>query len=95
MRALILLPALLLAACGDEHPCLTPPPAPVEVRTITVDHAVPVACIRRDQIPAEPVRVGDQLTGQAKHDLHIIAPSASDLRLALETTISLLEGCAQ
>jgi hypothetical protein len=32
------------------------------------------------QVPAEPPQIGDHLTGDAVHDLGIVAPSALELR---------------
>ena len=41
---------------------------------------VPVPCVDASQVPAEPPQVRSQLTGDAVHDLGIVAPSALQLR---------------
>lgn len=50
------------------------------VKTITVRVPTPVACVSPDQVPPEPPQVGDQFTGDAVHDLGILAPNALELR---------------
>ena len=69
---LIAITALGLAACSTTG-------APgIEVRTVEVP--TPVPCVKSSDVPAEPEQVGDQLNGDAVHDLGIVAPSALDLR---------------
>lgn len=66
------LAAISLAACShDQQPG-------VEVRTVEVP--TPVRCVDPADVPAEPEQVGDQLNGDAVHDLGIVAPSALELR---------------
>jgi hypothetical protein len=55
---------------------------------------VTVPCISHDQqLPAEPERVKDKLTGQADKDLKIVAGSAIRLRAWGEGLQTILEGC--
>lgn len=68
---LLLLGSLALAACSHAEPG-------IEVRTVKVP--TPVRCVNPADVPAEPAQVGDQLNGDAVHDLGIVAPSALDLR---------------
>jgi hypothetical protein len=73
--------------------CATKPPIGVEIRTVEVP--TPVACLTRDQIPAEPARVGPTLTGNAVVDLAIVAASALELRRWGEEQAALLQGCVE
>lgn len=75
MRKLLMLPVLLLTLPAAM--CETAQPG-IEVRTVEVP--TPVPCVEESAVPAEPPQVGDQLTGDAVHDLGIIAPSALELR---------------
>lgn len=68
---LLLFASLALAACSHTEPG-------IEVRTVKVP--TPVPCVKASDVPAEPAQVGDQLNGDAVHDLGIVAPSALDLR---------------
>ena len=83
-----LAPALLLAGCAGR----VPPPA-IEARVVTVDRVVAVTCVRREQIPAEPAKIGDRLTGDAAHDLPVVAVSALRLRAWGGQLAALLTGC--
>ena len=69
--------ALTLPALFALTACQTTPPIGIEVREVEVP--TPVACITRDQLPAEPPRVGPTLTGNAVVDLTIVAASALEL----------------
>lgn len=69
--ALLMLAALALAGCKTTSPA-------IEVRTVKVP--TPVPCVKSSDVPAEPAQVGDQLNGDAAHDLGIVAPSAIELR---------------
>ena len=69
-------------------------PAQQGVRVVTQPVPTPVACVDKAQVPAEPPKVGDQLTGDAVHDLGIVAPSALELRIWGETLYALImPGC--
>lgn len=70
-RICIIFAAFAVAACSHTEPG-------IEVRTVEVP--TPVPCVDESQVPDEPALVGDQLTGEARHDLGIIAPSALELR---------------
>ena len=70
------------------------PPA-VEVRTITVDRPVAVSCLKLSDIPAEPAKIGDKLTGDARRDLDLVAGSATRLRSWGLTMAAMLRGCAK
>ena len=63
--------ALSLSACATDQ-------QGVAVRIVEVP--VPHACVDPAQVPTEPPQVGSQLTGDAVHDLGIVAPSALELR---------------
>jgi hypothetical protein len=67
----LMLTALALAGCAHDQPA-------IEVRTVKVP--TPVPCVKASDVPAEPAQVGDQLNGDAVHDLGIVAPSTIELR---------------
>ena len=75
MRKLLLLPVFML--CLPAAMCDTPEPG-IEVRTVSVP--TPVPCVDEADVPAEPEEVGDRFTGDAAHDLGILAPNALELR---------------
>lgn len=79
--------ALTLAACKTT-------PGPVEIKTVEVRVPVTVACVRKDQIPTMPPRVGEQLQGDAQADASLLAASAIRLRSTLGVALALLDGCA-
>jgi len=80
-RALVLL--VLLGGCAHK---------PEPVREVPVP--TPVACIDPSRIPPEPPRVANRFTGNARHDLEILAPNAQALRAWGEAMRTLLEQCA-
>lgn len=85
MRLSCCLIALALTACQ------TPQPG-IEVREVEVP--TPVPCVDADEVPAEPPQVGDQFTGDAQHDLGILAPNALALRIWGRTLRALIvPGC--
>lgn len=92
MRCLILAPlglaAIALAGCAAK-----PTPPVIETRIERVDVPVAVACVDPKDVPAEPPRVGDQLTGDAVHDIGPVAASNLRLRAALDQAMALLKGC--
>lgn len=61
---------LALSACAGQQG--------IKVQTVPVP--TPVACVDASQVPPEPPQVGDQFTGDAVHDLGILAPNALELR---------------
>lgn len=67
---------LAVSACANRDPV---PPA-VEIRTVTLEKPVPVACVDSKSVPAEPEKVGGRLSGQAAHDADLLAGSAVKLR---------------
>ena len=71
MKPLALTALLALTACTTDQQ---------GVRVEQVPVPTPVACVSPEQVPAEPPQVGEQLTGDAVHDLGIVAPSALELR---------------
>lgn len=76
---------LALTACSTDQ-------QGVHVRTVNVP--TPVPCVDAAQVPAEPPQVGDQLNGDARHDLGIVAPSALDLRAwGRELKALIVPGC--
>lgn len=83
--------ALLLGGCVTRD---SVPPA-VEVRTVTVEKPVPVACIDGKNVPAEPSKVGGQLTGQAAHDLDLVSGSAIKLRQWGRELMALVRPCVK
>jgi hypothetical protein len=85
MRHLIMLPLIALSACTHDAPVA------VEVRTVEIPVASP--CLKREQIPAEPPKVGDQLTGNPVHDVLVLAESALGLRKWGQEQNALLTGC--
>ena len=85
-RSMVVGAALVaLAACSHDQPG-------IEVRTVQVP--TPVACLARDQIPAEPPQVGSQLNGNAAHDLALVAESALLLRAWGQEMHAALSACA-
>ena len=87
MRHLTLPALLALTACS------TPGPVGVEVRTVEVP--TPVPCLTRDQLPPEPPKVSQTLTGNAVMDLAIVAASAIELRKWGGEQAALLAGCVE
>ncbi len=87
-RALAVAAALALAGCAK-----TTPPA-VELRVQKVEVPVPQPCLAADRIPAEPPRIANELTGDARHDLDLVAASALRLRAWGETMTAVLRACA-
>ena len=89
-RALPLILAFALSGCGNPpHPHVDPPPIIVEKVPVAVD------CVDKADIPAEPPKVGGQLTGDAPHDLDIVTASAIHLRNALTKALALLGACTK
>lgn len=70
-KTLAIAAALLVSGCHHTQP---------GVKIQRVEVPVPQPCLPADQIPAEPPRVADQLTGNAAVDLPIVAASALLLR---------------
>jgi hypothetical protein len=88
MRRLLPAVALALSACAHQ------PARPViEARVERVEVPVSVACIDPADVPAEPARVGEQLTGDAAHDASILAAVDLRLRAALDKALALIKGC--
>lgn len=55
---------------------------------------VQIPCVSKDQqLPAEPDKVGDRLTGKADEDVKIIAGSNVRLRAWGKGLQTILEGC--
>lgn len=77
-----------LAGCGGQLP-----PPEIRVERVEIDRPVAVSCVKAEDIPAIPARVGDQLTGDAVRDLDLIAANALRLRAALDQAVALLVGC--
>lgn len=69
-----------LAACSHAQP-----PQPVLIPT-------PVSCVTGD-IPDEPPRISDQLTGDSGVDIGLIAGSAIQLRAWGQALRGMLEAC--
>lgn len=75
---------LALAACTEPG---------IEVRTVEVLVEKPVPCINKKDVPPEPPKVGDTLTGDAQVDLNIVSVSALSLRKTLNELYAIVEGC--
>ncbi len=69
--------------------CTTAPEPGIRVHTVEVP--TPVPCVDENEVPVEPPLVGDQLNGNARHDLGIIAPSALELRIWGRTLRALID----
>ena len=78
--------ALALSACATT-------PGPVQVRTVEVVKPIPVPCVKPEQIPAMPAKVGDQLTGDPVADVSVLAASNLRLRAAMGKALALLGAC--
>jgi hypothetical protein len=65
------------------------------VKVERVEVPTPVPCLRTEDIPPEPLHVADKLTGQAAHDLVIVAESALELRIWGRSMRAALEACAE
>jgi len=87
----ILAGAFGITACSKPD---LPPPA-VEVRVVEKVVPVAVSCLKTSDIPAEPARVSDRLTGDARRDLDLVAGSATRLRAWGVTMVAMLRGCAR
>jgi len=88
-ETMILVAALSLAGCATE-PLAKPA---VEVRYQTVNVPVATPCVTKDQIPAEPEKVGDKIVGDPRRDLDTISASALRLRAWGKTLAAILIGC--
>lgn len=88
IRAPLSAAAFTLAGCA-AHP--TPPV--IEARVERVEVPVAVACVDPADVPAEPARVGDQLTGDATHDAGVLAAVDLRLRATLDKVLALMKGC--
>ncbi len=82
-KPLLCIATLSLSACATT--------GGVEVRTVHVPQPVPCEA----DIPPEPPTVGDQLNGQAAHDLVIVTQSALALRIWGRSLRASLEACAK
>lgn len=87
MRRLIAVAMLALSACAHG-------PGPIEVRTVEVVKPIPVLCVRPEQIPAMPAKVGEQLTGDPVADVSVLAASNLRLRAAMGKALALLGACS-
>jgi len=87
MRVLIL--AVLLAGCATA-PVAKPA---VEIKEVRVNIPVPTPCVKKEQIPAEPEKVGDKIVGDPRRDLDTISASALRLRAWGKTLAAILIGC--
>ena len=81
MKRLALLAAVALAGCAQKP----------EIREVPVP--TPVTCVDPARIPAEPPRVAQRFTGNARNDLSILAESAQALREWGQEMRGLLEQC--
>jgi hypothetical protein len=87
------MPALPLWALALLAGCAHAPAPPPRIETVTVKIPVPVYCVQRADIPPEPAKVGDRLTGNAAADIGPISISALELRKALREALALLGAC--
>lgn len=88
MRRLICPALFLLTACAGG-------PKPVGISIHEVPVATPVPCLVADQLPVEPPKVSDRLTGDARTDLLIVSESALELRRYSGALRALLTGCME
>lgn len=85
MRLAVLPLALALAACQTTQP---------GVRVQQVRVPAPQPCMAAGEIPAEPARVADDLTGVASQDVLTLAASALELRAWGQEMHTALTACA-
>ena len=89
----VMITSLMLCVAGCAHgPRVDTAPPPPKV--IYVDRVVTANCVKASDIPATPPKVGSQMTGDAVHDLDIVASADLQSRAALDQAIALLTGCA-
>jgi hypothetical protein len=89
MRTAIVASALVLSACAT-----TPPPA-IELRTVRVEVPVPVPCIDATKVPTKPGRIASQLTGDASHDLDLVAAHALRLSAWGDQLAAIVQACSK
>ena len=80
---------VILAGCCGPHVDIAPPPP----RLVTVDKVVVASCVKATDIPAAPAKIGAQFTGDARHDLDVVARADLELRAALDKALAMLTGC--
>ena len=85
--------ALLLTGCATTQ--VPTPKLGIQVVYRDVKVPVPVACVDRAAIPAEPARIAGKLTGDARRDLDTTAASAVRLRAWGVELSALLLACAK
>jgi len=90
MRIIIVAAGVItLSACAT-----TPVSKPaVEIKEVRVNVPVPTPCVTKNQIPAEPEKVGDKIVGDPRRDLDTISASALRLRAWGKTLAAILVGC--
>jgi len=70
--------------------------AALALSACTTTRYVSVPCIGKDQqLPAEPEKVGESLTGQAQRDFQIVAGNNARLRAWGTGLRDILEGCRE
>lgn len=82
--------ALMFSGCSA-----TPTARPVTEKIVTVEKPVPVACVDKAKVPAEPRHVAGDLNGQAVHDLDVVSASAIELRGWGERLAALIQPCTK
>ena len=90
--ALLMLP-MALAGCAMFHPPRGD--AAGRVRVVSVDRAVPVACVDAASLPPAPDPVGARLNGEARHDAAILAQALLAERGVRDRAMALLRGCVK
>lgn len=80
--------ALALAGCGGDQPR----PA-IEVKTVYVDRVIPTPCVKREQIPMKPAKVGSKLNGDSAHDNAILGAALARMGAAFDEAAALLGAC--
>lgn len=92
MRRAFCLIALSVAGCGGmprPDPVIKPP------QIITVDKVVTAQCVTQADIKPRPAPVKGTLTGDAVHDVDILAARVIDDDAWADVAAALLDKCAQ
>ena len=84
---------MAFAALTSLAGCASPGHVAIETRVVRETVTVATPCVKASDIPVKPKRVGDQLNGDAQHDVSILAAYALRLLKPLDQSLALLSAC--